>query len=153
MAAEVPGLAALPPKRSHADEGRRLTAPGDGSAGFDAGWIEAAGQQPARNDTFRLIHVEKTFGSEELSAWADPLQALESGAGIAMNRAAGEALGLRHGDTVRIRIGAAGIEGTLRLADNMAADLVVVGRTRKHFWQALGTGVRRVARDQITKVT
>ena len=153
MAAEVPGLAALPPKRSYSDEGRRLTAPGDGSVSFDAGWIEAADQQPARNDTFRLIHVEKTFGSEELSAWADPLQALESGAGIAMNRAAGEALGLRHGDTVRIRVGAAGIEGQLLLADNMAADLVVVGRTRKHFWQALGTGVRRVAGDQITKVT
>ena len=104
-----------------------------------------------REDTgkFKLIFADLTFGTEALSAHSECLRELEPEPAVFMHTRAAESLGIIDGQMVAIQTANGSFEAKLRVAENMAASVLIVPRHRKMSWQIFETGISHIDREQI----
>ena len=69
-----------------------------------------------------------------------------------MHTSEAESLNLSDGNRVAIETGNGSFEANLRVAENMAAGVLVIPRHRKISWQIFETGMPSIGRQQIKKV-
>ena len=94
-----------------------------------------------------------TFGTETLASQSECLQQLELEPAIFMHSSEASILGLIDGDFVSVETEIGKFEAKLKVAENMAAGVLVVPRHRKLSWQIFDPGPSSISRDQIKKVT
>jgi NADH-quinone oxidoreductase subunit G len=107
---------------------------------------------PHSDGQLEVMAVERTFGTEELSAYSACLTELASTPGIFINSMDAKQLNLTDGDLVSIELSSGAVEARLRVAANMAADTLVIPRHKDLDWQKMDTGETWVRRDQIRKL-
>jgi NADH-quinone oxidoreductase subunit G len=145
-------LAGLDASCGIADEGRRLDAGVQTDLRFGPDLSGSSGEQHTEGGArLRLILSDLTFGTEALSAHSECLRELEPQPAVFMHPRAAQDLGLADGDTVGIQTETGGFEALLKVADNMAAGVLVVPRHRKLNWQIFETGASSIGYEQIKK--
>ena len=107
---------------------------------------------PHTDGRLEVIAVERTFGTEELSAYSACLTELASTPGIFINAMDAAQLNLTDGDLVSIELNSGAVEARLQVAANMATGTLVIPRHKDLDWQKMGTGHTWVRKDQIRKV-
>jgi NADH-quinone oxidoreductase subunit G len=107
---------------------------------------------PHSDDQLEVMAVERTFGTEELSAYSACLTELASTPGIFINPMDAKQLNLTDGDRVSIELNSGAVEARLQVAANMAAGTLVIPRHKDLDWQKMGTGQTWVRKDQIQKL-
>ncbi|MEJ2728583.1 MAG: NADH-quinone oxidoreductase subunit NuoG [Deltaproteobacteria bacterium] len=145
----IPGFAGLPSIGELSDDGIRIQ-PGEKPAVRFSLQGVAKGEHHA--DKFEIICVERTFGTEELSAHSGCLKDLAETPVVFMNRSDAQKLDLTDGDRISIELGSGAITATLRAKGNMAAGTLAVPRHNDLDWQLMGTGRTLVGKDKIRKV-
>jgi len=103
-------------------------------------------------DRMELIAVERTFGTEALSALSDCLTDLAGKPAVLMSSADAAELNMAAGNVVSIELERGTIEAELQVADNMARGTLVIPRHKDLDWQVMGTGRTLVPKDQIRKM-
>jgi NADH-quinone oxidoreductase subunit G len=146
-----PGLADIPSHEKLTDEGIRLIVSGNRNSRFSLDWSAELENYLAAAEGYKLLTVDWTFGTEELSAHSPVLQKVERTPCLFMHRRDAAKLDLTDGDTVVIKVDTGTLEVTLCLAENMAGSLVVLPRHRQLAWQIVGTGKICLQEGQILK--
>ena len=146
---KVPGFAGLAPIAELADDGIRMDLSAQPSARFS---MEALAGGEALAEIFELITVERTFGSEELSAYSKCLKDLAGLPFIFMHRSDAQNLNLAGGDRISVELDSGTITANLQVKDDMAAGTLVIPRHKDLDWQVLGAGPTWVSKDRIRKV-
>ncbi len=101
---------------------------------------------------FDILAVERTFGTEELSAGFSPiLRKVEPPPSVSMHPEDAAALGLADGDTLTIETESATVTAALWLTANMARRTLVLPRHRDLGWQYLGGRRTSVSVDRLRK--
>jgi NADH-quinone oxidoreductase subunit G len=134
------------------DDGIRLHAAINNDLRFERQNAFAIDKAAARDKSLALMLVDWTFGTEELSSYAACLQELESDPWATMHSGDAADLGLNAGDRIRIETDSGSLELILRVADSMAAGVLVVPRHRRLNWQNLGSGKVVISTERINKV-
>ena len=96
--------------------------------------------------------VERTFGTEELSAYSTCLQELACTPGIFMQSTDAKQLNLADGDQVAVELQSGTITAQLQVAENMASGMLVIPRSPELGWQIMNTDPELVTKDQIRKL-
>jgi NADH-quinone oxidoreductase subunit G len=137
----VPGLDHLPPLEKMPPEGFRIAAP-DVSV-ESAAAPQAKSADAVRSDALEIVLTDRTFGTEELSAYSTCLEGLQETPWAAFQQQDAVALGIGDGDRVAIHTESGAVELNARLYDRMAPGVMVIPRLRGVDWQSLGKRVRR----------
>jgi NADH-quinone oxidoreductase subunit G len=143
------GFKDLGPIEKIPDDGARFYRAPDFSERFSS---EQSSGSSVSGDYLELIAVERTFGTEELSSYSECLKDLEEGPNIFICRTDAGKLKLTEGDMVSLELDSGNLEANLRIADHMAAGMLVIPRYQELDWQKLGTGRTLVRKDQIRKI-
>jgi NADH-quinone oxidoreductase subunit G len=131
----VPRLAELPAMAQMAvDAGWRVA---DAGPAADAG--PPADAPETGRDALHLLCVERTFGSEELSACSPQLRELELNPCIWLAAPEAAARGLAAGGPVRLTTARGELVAPLAVSERMAPQVVIVPRVRQLAWQRLGS--------------
>jgi NADH-quinone oxidoreductase subunit G len=149
----VPELAEINVSSEFPVEGLRLNSGAKTDLRFATDFSGPPGQHPESTGIFKLIFSDLTFGTEALSAHSECLQELELKPAVFMHTREAEGLNLVDGDTISIRTQSGSFEARLKVAENMAAGVLVIPRHRKLSWQIFESGMSSIGRDQITKVS
>ncbi len=140
---QLPGLAQIPPL------GTRFFQAPNSQKHFEC-------QQPNGGSTddgrLEVLVTERTFGTEELSAYSACLQELANAPCICMHSSDAQQLNLNDGDQVALELNGGVIEARLQVVENMAPAMLIIPRDGKLNWQQMETGQTRIRRDQIRKV-
>jgi NADH-quinone oxidoreductase subunit G len=102
-------------------------------------------------DGLELITVDRTFGTEELSARSPHLRQMEAEPFVFINRHDAAEWGLSHGDKINIRLNAVTISLPVTVVENMAPGILVLPRHPEIDWQHLGAYRIMLNKDQISK--
>jgi NADH-quinone oxidoreductase subunit G len=112
------------------------------------------GNQPQSEPAgeLELLLSEWTFGTEELSAYSNHMQAVEKAPGLLMHAQDASRLGLSSGDTVSLDLPGGAINVLLNTCENMAPGIMVLPRHHRLAWQKLAdfpvmlpeTGIRKI---------
>jgi NADH-quinone oxidoreductase subunit G len=151
LAGISPGQADIPSYEKLTDEGIRLIVSGNNHSRFSLDWSAELENYLTAAEGYKLLTVNWTFGTEELSVHSPHLQKLERTPCLFMHRREADKLDLRDGDTVIIKVDTGTLAVTLCLAENMAGSLVVLPRHRQLAWQNLGAGKICLQGGQILK--
>ncbi len=111
---------------------------------------KAAPAKPVPGSLLPLV-VDRTFGSEELSAYSAVIQPAEEPPCITLHAADAVNAGLVDGDRARVTLSEGVVELTLRTSATMAKGIAIIPRHREIPWQAmLNTpgGIRVTRADQ-----
>jgi NADH-quinone oxidoreductase subunit G len=152
LADDIPGLADLHSFNDIPDDGIRLEFAAEPDLRFTTDELRPFEKLTEQGDSLELILVERTFGTEELSALSACLRELEPEPTMIMHPSEAQNLDLIEGDQVSIQTESGNLEAKLKVAENMAAGVLVVPRHRKITWQIFETGMIRIGREQIKKV-
>jgi NADH-quinone oxidoreductase subunit G len=152
LADDIPGLADLHSFNDIPDDGIRLEFAAEPDLRFTTDELRPFEKLTEQGDSLELILVEQTFGTEELSALSACLRELEPEPTMIMHPSEAQNLDLIEGDQVSIQTESGNLEAKLKVAENMAAGVLVVPRHRKITWQIFETGMIRIGREQIKKV-
>ena len=98
-----------------------------------------------------IITTDLTFGSEELSVRSECLYELEPEPAVIMHTDEAANLGMIDGDTVAIQTESGSLEAKLKVAENMAAGVVVIPRHHKLAWQIFNPESLSISRENIRK--
>jgi len=131
------------------DDGVRFYRAPDFSGRFSS---EQPSGSSVSGDYLELIAVERAFGTEELSCYSECLKNLEEGPNIFICRTDAGKLKLAEGDMVSLELDSGNLEANLRIADHMAAGMLVIPRNQELDWQKMGTGRTLVRKDRIRKI-
>jgi NADH-quinone oxidoreductase subunit G len=143
------GLAELATIEHFPEDGIRIQRPEALAPRFSA---EGLNGGPDGDDRLELIAVDRTFGTEELSAYSACLKDLEPTPGIFICRSDAEKLKLADGDRVSIELTGGTIAARLLVADHMAAGTLVMPRHKELDWQKMTAGQTWVRKNQIRKL-
>jgi NADH-quinone oxidoreductase subunit G len=141
------GLAGLVPLEGIPEEGVRFS----GGADPERRFLPDYGQDGEPEGGFRLLRVERTFGTEELSMGSPPLQALEGEPFLGVSAADAKDLGLEDGDGVEVAGRGGPVRLTVSVSARIAPGVLVMPRHRRVDWQAFGSGEVRVRAGDIQK--
>ncbi len=148
----VPELAAVNLSTDFPDEGIRLNS----GVKTDLRFTTEFSTQPEKHQenigNLQLIFTDLTFGSEVLSAHSECLAELEPEPTVIIHTSEAEGLNLCDGNQVAIETKNGRFEANLRIAENMAAGVLVIPRHRKLPWQIFETGMLSIGRQQIKKI-
>ena len=86
-------------------------------------------------DHLELLLVDSTFGTEELASYAKYIQQVEEPPRLCMQTADAAKNGLEAGDLVALRLPAGELRVALRVAENMAPEVLVLPRHRQLNWR------------------
>jgi NADH-quinone oxidoreductase subunit G len=89
------------------------------------------------------VFTDRTFGTEELSAYSTCLEGLQDEPWAAFQQQDAAALGIGDGDRVSIRTTTGVVELKARVYDRMASGVVMIPRLRGLNWQSLGNRILR----------
>jgi NADH-quinone oxidoreductase subunit G len=92
---------------------------------------------PQPGEGLELLLVERTFGTEELSAGSAPLQKVEEPPYFLLHPDAASRLGLKQGDRIAPDVGKGEVTAELRLAKTMAPGVAILPRHRALEWQKI----------------
>ncbi len=106
----------------------------------------------AKEGQLEILMVERTFGTEELSAYSTCLQELACTPGIFMQSTDAKQLNLADGDQVAVELQSGTITAQLQVAENMASGMLVIPRSPELGWQIMNTDPELVTKDQIRKL-
>ncbi len=107
---------------------------------------------PDTDGRLEVMVVERTFGTEELSAYSACLQELAGTPGIFMNAIDARQLSLTDGDRVAVELNGGAIEARLQVAGNMAAGMLIIPRHKNLDWQKIGIDRTWLPKDRINKI-
>jgi NADH-quinone oxidoreductase subunit G len=91
--------------------------------------------RPDGEKQLQLLLVDATFGTEELSLYADVIEQVESEPCLWMHVDDAARLGFAEGDQIVLTLDAGTLETRVRLARNMARGTLVLPRHRQLPWQ------------------
>jgi NADH-quinone oxidoreductase subunit G len=148
----IPEIADLPAWDDIPDDGVRIQSAINADLRFKGQNAFAIDKAAARDKSLELMLADWTFGTEELSSYAPCLQELESEPLATLHTADAADLNLNDGDRIRIETDSGSLELMLRVADNMAAGILVLPRHRRLNWQIFGAGRVRLNKDNIRKL-
>jgi len=148
----IPEIADLPSWDDMSDDGMRLESDANVDLRFKGQNAFAIDKTGTQDSSLELILVDWTFGTEELSAYASCLQALEPEPSASMQTKDAESLNLGDGERVVIKTENGSLEVNLRVSENMAPGVLVIPRHRLLAWQIFETGPVSIGRGQIKKV-
>jgi NADH-quinone oxidoreductase subunit G len=152
LADDIPGLADLQSFNDIPDDGIRLELAAEPDLRFTTDELRPFEKPAEQGESLELILVDWTFGTEELSALSACLRELEPEPAVIIQTSEAQSLDLIDGDQVSIQTESGNLEAKLKVAENMAAGVLVVPRHRKISWQIFETGMIRIGREQIKKV-
>jgi hypothetical protein len=104
-------------------------------------------------EDLELLVVEKTFGTEPLSALSPVLKEMAAEPVLHLHPVDAESIGISDGDAVVIETDAGTASVTVRIVDNMAPGVAVVPRHRDLEGRLPGRGQTLLSRDAIRKAT
>jgi len=116
---------------------------------------DLSGRSEARREgmeNLKIILADLTFGTEELSVRSECLRELEPEPTVIIHTGEAANLGLTDGDTVAVQTASGSLEAKLKVAENMAAGVVVIPRHRKLAWQIFNPDTLSIRRENIRKV-
>jgi NADH-quinone oxidoreductase subunit G len=135
------------------DEGVRLNSGVSTDLRFTSEFAGQTQEHRGSNGNLKIVLSDLTFGTELLSARSECLRELEPEPAVIMHTSEAHRLDLVSGDSVCIQTERGNFKVKLKVVENMAAGVLVVPRHRRISWQVFETGVSRIGRDQIQKVT
>ncbi len=103
-------------------------------------------------ETFDLLDVDWTFGTEELSSYSPNLRELEKPPCIFVQSQDAVRLRISDKDRLRVLLGGQPLEFEVCALPNMAEGTLIFPRHRQIEWQRLGTAGGKVAVENIKKV-
>ncbi len=106
------------------------------SASFSLSKGSATVEPPPRG-IFELIPVQWLFGTEELSAYSDVMQGVETEPFLLMHHEDASIMSLADGDDVDIELDGGLVGLRLRLSSNMARGIVLMPRHRRIEWEKM----------------
>ncbi|UCF91344.1 MAG: NADH-quinone oxidoreductase subunit NuoG [Desulfobacterales bacterium] len=151
LAEEDPRFADLPPFAELPEDGARLNHKRDGASRFLVNWTAELQKSRGFDDSFELLAVDWTFGTEELAVYSACLKALERKPGLLMHPDDAGRLGLTDGDEVAMQLDRGTLKVPVGVVANMAPGVIVLPRHRLLEWQRLACGRIRLERDRIRK--
>ncbi|UCD81372.1 MAG: NADH-quinone oxidoreductase subunit NuoG [Desulfobacterales bacterium] len=148
----VPELADVNLTADIPEEGIRINRGVKTELRFTADFPRRHEERRGSRGNLAIILTDLTFGTDVLSAHSKCLWELEPEPTVSMHTSEAASLDLVDGDTVAIQTQNGSLEAKLKVADNMAAGVLVVPRHRRLAWQVFETGVSSIRREQIKKL-
>ncbi|MGW8185813.1 MAG: molybdopterin oxidoreductase family protein, partial [Desulfobacterales bacterium] len=133
------------------EDGVRVLAAAATTERFGLDWAATLNDDRASDDRLRLVTVDWTFGTEELSGYSACLDAIVPSPVLFMHGKDAQRLGLADGKPVVLTTDTGSVTVALRVADNMRAGMVILPRHHRLDWQLLGGGPIWIAADRIQK--
>jgi hypothetical protein len=133
------------------EDGVRVLAGAATEQRFGLDWAAAINDDLSADERLRLVIVDWTFGTEELSGDSPCLDTLESSPVLSMHGEDAERLGLADEELVVLTTETGSVTVALRVVDNMRAGVLILPRHHRLDWQLLGSGPIRIAADRIQK--
>jgi NADH-quinone oxidoreductase subunit G len=133
------------------EDGVRVLAGAATDERFELDWAAVLNNDRAADDRLRLLTVDWTFGTEELSGYSPCLDTVMPSPVLSMHGEDAERLGLADGEPVVLTTETGSVTVALRVVDNMRAGLLILPRHHRLDWQLLGSGPIRIAADRIQK--
>ena len=99
-----------------------------------------------------LLLVDRTFGTEELSGYAEPIHKVEEDPCLILPEGLAHELGLAAGDEVALSLPGGEVKVCLKTAPNMAPHVAILPRNRRLAWQKLPGWPIWIGLDSIKKV-
>ena len=103
-------------------------------------------------DRLELLLVDRTFGTEELSAYSPPIQEVEKPPRLTLQSRDAARLGLAPGDRVSLPLGEESLTLEVETVENMAPGVMLLPRHRQLNWQKFPEGPILVPLQNIQKV-
>jgi NADH-quinone oxidoreductase subunit G len=141
----------LPAGDDFPEDGVRLQAGPATNERFGLDWAAAQNDDRAAGDRMRLITVDWTFGTEELSSYSPCLDTVVPSPVLFMHGEDAERLGLADGEPVVLTTETGSVTVALRVVGNMRAGMLILPRHHRLDWQLLGGGPIWISPDQIRK--
>ena len=141
----------LPAIDDFPEDGVRVLAGAATDERFGLDWAAALNDDRAAADRLRLVIVDWTFGTEELSGYSPCLDTVMPSPVLYMHGEDAERLGLADGEFVVLTTETGSVAVALRVVDNMRAGVLILPRHHRLDWQQLGSGPIRIAADRIRK--
>ena len=133
------------------EDGVRVLAGAATAERFGLDWAAAPNDDRAADDRLRLVIVDWTFGTEELSGYSACLDTVVPSPVLFMHGEDAERLGLADGEPVVLTTDTGSVTVELRVANNMRAGVLILPRHHRLDWQLLGSGPIWIAADRIQK--
>ncbi len=134
------------------EDGVRLLSGAAAGERFSVDWAAAIKGYHDAAGRLRLVMVDWTFGTEELSGYSPSLNDVVPSPVVFMHGEDAEKLGLSDGEPVVVSTEIGSVMVDLRVVDNMRAGVLVLPRHHRLDWQQLGSGTIRIAADRTYKV-
>ena len=139
----LPRIAQIPPQGTRFHQAPRSP----------ARFVPVQVDSDSNNDgQLEVLAVERTFGTEELSAYSLCLQELAKAPFLCMHSTDAQQLNLKDGDQVVVELNGGAIEARLQVAENMASGILIIPRQPGLGWQKMSTGRYVIQLDQIRKL-
>ncbi|MGC1403518.1 MAG: molybdopterin-dependent oxidoreductase, partial [Thermodesulfobacteriota bacterium] len=111
------------------------------------------GEKGRRSNSVELILVDKTFGTEELSAYSRPLREAGGRPYLTMATETGKRIGIQNKDHVVLSLDNGELELAVELTDHIAAGVMILPRHESLAWQKITAFPIWVSLDRITKAS
>ena len=99
----------------------------------------------------KLLAVDWTFGTEELSAYSEFIQQVEEEPYLLMHPVDASTIGIEKEERITLHLDRGPVMLKLRVADNMAPGVIILPRHRQLAWQKIEKWPAKVTADQIKK--
>jgi NADH-quinone oxidoreductase subunit G len=110
------------------------------------------GSKKGREDELKLLLVDWTFGTEELSSYSPLIQAAEAEPVLVLGREDAEGLDLSSGDRAALEFPEAAMVLTVRVEPAPVPGALILPRHRRLEWQQLPGWSVSISRDRLKKV-
>ncbi len=102
-------------------------------------------------DSLELLLVDRTFGTEEISAYSRPLRETVRRPSLTLPTEVGDRLGFRNGEAAVLSLEGGPLEIAVDLQEHLAAGVMILPRQDQLAWQKITVHPLRVSQDQIKK--
>jgi NADH-quinone oxidoreductase subunit G len=99
-----------------------------------------------------LLLAEQTFGTEELSGYAEPIRKVEEDPCLILPEAVAGEMGLATGDRVALQLPGGEVKVCLKTSPHMASRVAILPRHRSLAWQKIPAWPTWIGQDSIKKV-
>jgi len=141
----------LPPGDDFPEDGVRVIGAAATTERFGMDWAATLNDDLAADERLRLVIVDRTFGTEELSGYSPCLDTVVPSPVLFMHGEDAERLGRVDGEPVVLTTETGSVTVVLRVVDNMRAGMLILPRHHRLDWQLLGGGTIWIDADQIQK--
>jgi len=141
----------LPAVDDFPEDGVRVLAAAATAEHFGMDWDATLNDDRTGGERLRLVTVDRTFGTEELSGYSACLDTIVPSPVLFMHRQDAERWGRVDGEPVVLTTETGSVKVALCVVDNMRTGMLILPRHHSLDWQLLGEGPMWIAADQIQK--